>query len=57
MVLDARKSGLRVRPEVLSADRGKYIGFTDWWAHKKGKADLDGLPLKREKRLGTFIVR
>jgi hypothetical protein len=57
MVLDARKSGLRVRPKVLAGDRRKYSGFIDWRGHKKGALDEGSHKiLRRHKSLGRFIV-
>jgi len=56
MVLDARKSGLRVKPEILKADTARFMGKLDWRSHKKGEGD-DGEPFRaRPKRLGHFIV-
>jgi len=56
MVLDARKSGLRVKAEVLKEDTAKFMGKLDWRSHKKGEVD-DGEPFRvRPKRLGRFIV-
>ena len=56
MVLDARKSGLRVKAEVLQDDRGKYMGKLAWRAHKKGEVDEGESLLVRHRRLGSFIV-
>ena len=56
MVLDARKSGLRVKPEVFKEDRARYMGKLQWRSHKKGEVD-DGEPFRiRPKNLGRFIV-
>jgi hypothetical protein len=56
MVLDARKSGLQVKPEILQADTARFMGKLDWRSHKKGELD-DGEPFRvRPKRLGRFIV-
>ena len=56
MVLDARKSGLRVKPEIFQQDRKKYMGKLAWRAHKKGEVDDGEGLLIRPKRLDKFIV-
>jgi len=55
-VLDARKSGLRVKPEVFKEDRARFMGKLEWRSQKKGEV-VDGEPLRiRPKNLGRFIV-
>ena len=57
MVLDARKSGLKVRAAVLTGDRRKYTGDLDWRAHKNGEVDMgEKRPLERGEGLPSFIV-
>lgn len=56
MVLDARKSGLRVKPDVLKNDRSQYMGKLAWRAHKKGEPNDGESLLLRPKQLGDFIV-
>jgi hypothetical protein len=56
MALDARKSGLRVKSDILQEDRKRYRGKLEWRSHKKGEVD-DGEPfLSHPKHLGDFIV-
>ncbi|WVW80195.1 hypothetical protein I302_102172 [Kwoniella bestiolae CBS 10118] len=58
-VLDARKSGLRVKDEVLRDDRKKYGGDLDWRLWKKGDETVNIRNvnyLKRRRELGGFIM-
>ena len=56
MVLDARKSGLRVKPEIFKQDRARFMGKLQWRSHKKGEVDVEEEFRKRPKGLGRFIV-
>ena len=57
LVLDARKSGLRVKARVKAADSRQYGGCVPWKQHKKGLTNSFELrELKRPSRLGSFIV-
>lgn len=56
VVLDARKSGLQVKPNVLQDDRRKFQGKLAWRAHKKGDIDDSEGLLYRHKGLEKFIV-
>lgn len=55
MTLDGAKTGLKVKPEVLNADRKKYgQGVLPW----KGQTDTtkNQRTLQRPQRLGTFVM-
>ncbi|OCF57860.1 hypothetical protein L486_03881 [Kwoniella mangroviensis CBS 10435] len=58
-VLDARKSGLRVKPEKLREDKKRYGGDLEWKLWKKGD-EAERIRnvnlLRREKGLGSFIM-
>jgi hypothetical protein len=56
MVLDARKSGLRVKSEVLKEDTARFMGKLEWRSHKKGEVDDGEASRTRPRRLGGFIV-
>ncbi|WWC96884.1 hypothetical protein V866_003759 [Kwoniella sp. B9012] len=58
-VLDARKSGLRVKPGKLIEDKKRYGGDLDWKLWKKGddaQIERNVNLLKRGKGLGGFIM-
>lgn len=65
-VLDARKSGLQAKKEILASDRRKYDGHLVWKLAKSGELKQDRSNGEREerskqlkrpkKRLGDFIV-
>ncbi|WWC87943.1 uncharacterized protein L201_002843 [Kwoniella dendrophila CBS 6074] len=60
-VLDARKSGLRVKPEVKFRDMNKYKGDLTWRLRKKDDEDqtshvINRHILKRPMRLGPFVI-
>jgi hypothetical protein len=58
LVLDARKSGLRVKKEVFAKDRFEHSGKIEWRAHKNEEVD-EGRGEKeifRSRDLPTFIV-
>ena len=55
--LDARKSGLKVRPEIKRQDEWKYGRQLDWRDWKKGVVDSSGKhPCRRDRHLDAFIV-
>jgi hypothetical protein len=56
LVLDARKSGLRIKPAVKKAHQQERDGYLRWYAHKKGEEEKGRRQLKRPKKLGHFIV-
>jgi hypothetical protein len=56
MVLDARKSGLQVKPEVLKDDKARYMGKVEWRSHKNSEVEDEKGFAVRPKKLGHFIV-
>lgn len=54
-VLDARKSGLKIKPEVKRRDMNKYGGVLAWRMWKKGEDD-DQNRRRVTRKLGSFIV-
>jgi hypothetical protein len=55
-VLDARKSGLRVRSKIKRSDKSKYGGALEWRKWKKSDQDTSTIMVVRDRRRGTFIV-
>ena len=56
MVLDARKSGLQVKAEVLKEDKARYMGKLEWRSHKNSEVEDERGFAVRPKTLGHFIV-
>jgi hypothetical protein len=57
LVLDARKSGLKVKDEVKARDLRRFGGSLTWRMYKKDEVDdRNNIMVQREASLGPFIV-